>query len=166
MAEQNSTAPSMAGVKHSSIHDHGPNCPVEVYDTRDLLVRDDIMNKARELAGLIYSSEEVQVFRRAEKQIQGNDRVQSLMAGLKKKQKELVAFEQTFKNSTMVQKIETEMDQLQDELDGIPIVGEFQQSQADINYLLQMVVSIIQDTVAEKIALDGAKPEDPESCDE
>nr|WP_232313011.1 MULTISPECIES: YlbF family regulator [Paenibacillus] len=156
----------MAGVKHSSIHDHGPNCPVEVYDTRDLLVRDDIMNKARELAGLIYSSEEVQVFRRAEKQIQGNDRVQSLMAGLKKKQKELVAFEQTFKNSTMVQKIETEMDQLQDELDGIPIVGEFQQSQADINYLLQMVVSIIQDTVAEKIALDGAKPEDPESCDE
>lgn len=166
MAEQNSTAPSMAGLKHSSIHDHGPNCPVEVYDTRDLLVRDDIMNKARELAGLIYSSEEVQVFRRAEKQIQGNDRVQSLMAGLKKKQKELVAFEQTFKNSTMVQKIETEMDQLQDELDGIPIVGEFQQSQADINYLLQMVVSIIQDTVAEKIALDGAKPEDPESCDE
>ncbi|MGU3469551.1 RicAFT regulatory complex protein RicA family protein [Paenibacillus sp. D51F] len=166
MAEQSSTSPSMAGLKHSSIHDHGPNCPVEVYNTRDLLVRDDIMTKARELAGLIYSSEEVQVFRRAEKQIQGNDRVQSLMAGLKKKQKELVAFEQTFKNSTMVQKIETEMDQLQDELDGIPIVGEFQQSQADINYLLQMVVSIIQDTVADKIALDGAKPEDPESCDE
>ncbi len=166
MAEQSSISPSMAGLKHSSIHDHGPNCPVEVYNTRDLLVRDDIMTKARELAGLIYSSEEVQVFRRAEKQIQGNDRVQSLMAGLKKKQKELVAFEQTFKNSTMVQKIETEMDQLQDELDGIPIVGEFQQSQADINYLLQMVVSIIQDTVADKIALDGAKPEDPESCDE
>ncbi|WP_234992938.1 MULTISPECIES: YlbF family regulator [unclassified Paenibacillus] len=156
----------MAGLKHSSIHDHGPNCPVEVYNTRDLLVRDDIMTKARELAGLIYSSEEVQVFRRAEKQIQGNDRVQTLMAGLKKKQKELVAFEQTFKNASMVQKIETEMDQLQDELDGIPIVGEFQQSQADINYLLQMVVSIIQDTVADKIALDGAKPEDPESCDE
>jgi cell fate (sporulation/competence/biofilm development) regulator YmcA (YheA/YmcA/DUF963 family) len=124
------------------------------------------MAKARELAGLIYSSEEVQVFRRAEKQIQGNDRVQSLMAGLKKKQKELVAFEQTFKNTTMVEKIETEMNQLQDELDGIPIVGEFQQSQADINYLLQMVVSIIQDTVADKIAIDGAKPEDPESCDE
>ncbi|ASS65638.1 Cell fate regulator YmcA, YheA/YmcA/DUF963 family (controls sporulation, competence, biofilm development) [Paenibacillus sp. RU4T] len=166
MAEQSSTSPSMAGLKHSSIHDHGPNCPVEVYNTRDLLVRDDIMTKARELAGLIYSSEEVQVFRRAEKQIQGNDRVQTLMAGLKKKQKELVAFEQTFKNASMVQKIETEMDQLQDELDGIPIVGEFQQSQADINYLLQMVVSIIQDTVADKIALDGAKPEDPESCDE
>ena len=64
----------------------------------------------------------------------------------------------------MVQKIESEMDSLQDELDNIPIVGQFQQSQTDINYLLQMVVSIIQDTVAEKITLDGVKLEDPEAA--
>lgn len=165
MAEQHTASPTADG-KHSSIHDHGPNCPVEVYNTRDLLVREDIMQKARELAGLIYSSDEVQQFRKAEQQIKGNERVQTLMAGLKKKQKELVAFEQTFKNPSMVQKIEGEMDELQNELDGIPIIGQFQQSQTDINYLLQMVVSIIQDTVAEKITLDGARPEDPESCDE
>ncbi|PLT46114.1 YMCA protein [Paenibacillus pasadenensis] len=161
MAEQQPSA-----LKPGQVHDHGPNCPVEVYDTRELLVRDDIMQKARELAGLIFSSDEVQQFRKAEDQIKGNDRVQGLMSTLKKKQKELVAFEQTFKNPTMVQKIEGEMDDLQNELDGIPIVSQFQQSQADINYLLQMVVSIIQDTVAEKITLDGARPEDPESCDE
>ncbi|SDT47599.1 Cell fate regulator YmcA, YheA/YmcA/DUF963 family (controls sporulation, competence, biofilm development) [Paenibacillaceae bacterium GAS479] len=165
MAEQHTAKPTADGT-HASIHNHGPNCPVEVFDTRELLVRDDIMEKARELAGLIYSSDEVQQFRKAEIQIKGNDRVQTLMAGLKKKQKELVAFEQTFKNATMVQKIEGEMDSLQNELDEIPIVGQFQQSQTDINYLLQMVVSIIQDTVAEKITLDGVRPEDPESCDE
>ena len=92
MAEQHIPQPVSAEGNHASIHDHGPNCPVEVVDTRDLLVREDIMAKARELAGLIYTSDEVQVYRRAEQQIQGNERVQNLMAGLKKKQKELVAF--------------------------------------------------------------------------
>ena len=42
---------------------------------------------------------------------------------------------------------------LQDELDGIPIVTEFQQSQSDINYLLQLVISIVRDTVLRKSTL-------------
>jgi cell fate (sporulation/competence/biofilm development) regulator YmcA (YheA/YmcA/DUF963 family) len=65
----------------------------------------------------------------------------------------------------MVDKIEGEISTLQDELDGIPIVNEFQQSQTDINYLLQMVVSVIRDTVAKKIDVDhDGSAEDPEEC--
>ncbi|MUT66435.1 RicAFT regulatory complex protein RicA family protein [Paenibacillus sp. NEAU-GSW1] len=157
-------------VNHSHDHDHhdhehGAGCGVPKFNTRDLLVREDIMAKAQELASLIYTSEEVQHYRRAEKQIQGNERVQGLIAQIKKKQKEVVAFETTFKNETMVKKIEGEMEQLQDELDGIPIVSEFQQSQTDINYLLQLVVSIIRDTVSEKINVESASVEAPDQCD-
>ncbi|MNI89928.1 hypothetical protein D3C73_1473950 [compost metagenome] len=55
----------------------------------------------------------------------------------------------------MVQKIEREIEELRDELDGIPIVTEFQQSQSDINYLLQLVVSVIRDTVASKVNVES-----------
>ncbi|AZN43732.1 hypothetical protein EJC50_15575 [Paenibacillus albus] len=123
------------------------------------------MAKTKELASMIFTSEEVQQFQRAEKQINGNERVQGLITQIKKKQKELVAFQTTFKNADMVEKIEKEIEVLQDELDGIPIVSDFQQSQADINYLLQTIVSVIRDTVAEKITVEGASVEEaPEEC--
>ncbi|MFF2089095.1 YlbF family regulator [Paenibacillus sp. NPDC058174] len=150
---------------HQHDHEHGDGCGIPKFNTRDLIVRKDIMEKAEELAGLIFTSEEVQHYRRAENQIQGNTRVQGLIAQIKKKQKELVAFETTFKNENMVKKIEGEMETLQDELDGIPIVSEFQQSQTDINYLLQLVVSIIRDTVSEKINVESASVEAPAECD-
>lgn len=149
---------------HDHDHKHGEGCGVPSFHTRDLIVREDISKKAKELADLIFTSEEVQHYRRAEKQINGNDKIQVLIAQIKKKQKEVVAFETTFKNADMVKKIEAEMDSLQDELDGIPIVSEFQQSQSDINYLLQLVVSIVRDTVSEKINVEDASEPDPEDC--
>nr|WP_223298914.1 YlbF family regulator [Paenibacillus darwinianus] len=134
------------------------------FDTRDLLIRDDIMAKAKEIADMIYTSEEVKHYRLAEAQIKGSERVQALIARMKKRQKELVAF-QSFQNQKMVDKIEGELVTLQEELDGIPIVDEFQQSQADINYLLQLVMSVIRDTVAQKLDVETDNTEDaPEEC--
>lgn len=143
-------------------HGEGPSIPS--FHTRDLIVKDDILQKTRELADVIYHSAEVQQYRRAEAQINGNKRIQDLIAQIKKKQKEVVAFETTFKNADMVKKIEAEMETLQDELDGIPIVSQFQQSQSDINYLLQMVVTVIRDTVSEKINMEDSQVPDPEEC--
>ncbi|CAM3931424.1 YlbF family regulator [Paenibacillus alkaliterrae] len=145
-------------------HTHGGGCAIPSFNTRDLIVKEDIQKKAKELADLIFTSEEVQHYRRAEQQINGNERIQLLIGQIKKKQKEVVAFETTFKNADMVKKIEGEMEALQDELDGIPIVSEFQQSQSDINYLLQLVISIVRDTVSEKINVEDASAPDPEEC--
>lgn len=146
-------------------HEHGEGCGVPKFHTKDIIVRADIMAKTKELANMLFTSEEVQQYQRAEKQIQGNERVQGLIAQMKKKQKEIVAFETTFKNADMVTKIEKEIEELQDQLDAIPIISEFQQSQADINYLLQTVVAVIRDTVADKINVEDASPaEDPEEC--
>jgi cell fate (sporulation/competence/biofilm development) regulator YmcA (YheA/YmcA/DUF963 family) len=132
---------------------------------RDLYVRGDILKKAQELADVIAASEEVAIYRQAEKRIKEHERVQSLIKLIKKKQKELVAFQTTFKNEQMVQKIEKEIEELQDELDSIPIVGQFKQTQSDINYLLQMVVSVIRDSVAEKINVETGDIPAPTSCD-
>ncbi len=136
------------------------------FDNRNLIVRDDILARARELAQLITTSEEVSIYQKAEKLIQGHERVQGLIAQIKKKQKELVAFQTTFKNVQMVEKIEKEIEVLQDELDEMPVVQQFQQSQTDVNYLLQSIISIIRDTVAEKLDVEAAAPaEAPENCD-
>ncbi|MCM3699055.1 RicAFT regulatory complex protein RicA family protein [Paenibacillus macerans] len=139
-------------------HTEHTDCGIPKFDSRDLVIRGDIMGKAKELAELIGTSEEVEQFKKAEKLIREHERVQTLISTIKKKQKEIVAFE-TFQNKAMVEKIEQEIAALQDELDDIPLVTEFQQSQSDINYLLQLVVSVIRDTVAGKVNVEsGSEP--------
>jgi len=151
---------------HDHDHQHGEGCGIPSFDNRELIVREDILARARELAHLVTTTEEVELYQRSEKLIQSHERVQGLIAQIKKKQKELVAFQNTFKNPAMVEKIEAEIDALQDELDGIPIVQQFQQSQVDVNYMLQSIISVIRDTLAEKIDIEAAKPaEAPEQCD-
>lgn len=145
----------MADHGHDHGHDHAGECGIPKFDSRDLVIRADIMAKAKELAEMIYTSDEVQHYRRAEAQIKRNEKVQSIIAQIKKKQKEIVAFER-FENPAMVKKIEAEIEALQDELDRIPIVADFKQYQSDINYLLQLVVSVIRDTIAQKLDVEGA----------
>ncbi|XOK58557.1 RicAFT regulatory complex protein RicA family protein [Paenibacillus elgii] len=129
------------------------NCGMELYTNTEMIVREDILDKAKELAGLLATSNEVQFFQQAEQQIAGNDHIQTLISAIKKKQKEIVAFE-SFENRKMVEKIEKEIDELQDQLDSIPIVSQFKQSQEDINYLLQLVMSVIRDTISDTITVE------------
>nr|WP_218097529.1 YlbF family regulator [Paenibacillus allorhizosphaerae] len=129
---------------------------MECYTNTEMIVREDILAKAKELADLISTSNEVQFFQRAERQIANSDHIQTLISSIKKKQKEIVAF-QSFENVKMVDKIEKEVDELQDQLDSIPVVSEFKQTQEDINYLLQLVMSVIRDTISEKINVEEGK---------
>ncbi|WP_370872471.1 RicAFT regulatory complex protein RicA family protein [Paenibacillus zeirhizosphaerae] len=132
-------------------------------DQKNPLFRQDILQKTQELAKLLQNSEEVQLFRKAEDKIKNHQRIQQLIAVMKKKQKEIVAFE-SLKNTAMVAKIEHEIEQLQTELDGIPVVSEFQQSQVEINELLQMIMGAIRDTVSEKVSVETGKDAPSSSC--
>ena len=138
---------------------------MEHYTNTEMIVREDILAKAKELAELLTTSNEVQFYQKAEQQIAANDRIQQLIAAIKKKQKEIVAFEK-FQNAKMVEKIEQEIEGLQDELDSIPIVEEFKQTQEDINYLLQLVMGIIRDTISDKINVEAGAASSPSSCSE
>ncbi|WP_232276579.1 RicAFT regulatory complex protein RicA family protein [Paenibacillus sp. 481] len=158
MSQQSQTTPHQHEHKQETT-----DCGIPKFNVRDLRVREDIMVKAKQLAEMMVTTEEVSQFQKAEKLIQGHNRVQELIVLIKKKQKEIVAFK-SFRNEKMVDKIENEINELQDELDSIPLVVEFQQSQSDVNYLLQLVMSVIRDTVSEKVNVEAATPEDPETC--
>jgi cell fate (sporulation/competence/biofilm development) regulator YmcA (YheA/YmcA/DUF963 family) len=145
-------------------HNHLHAFQMEKFTNTELIVREDILAKAKELAELLTTSNEVQFYQKAEKQINLNPDIQTLISSIKKKQKEIVAFEK-FQNPKMIEKIENEIDTLQDELDGIPIVSEFKQTQEDINYLLQLVMSVIRDTISDKINVEAGTAESPTSCD-
>jgi cell fate (sporulation/competence/biofilm development) regulator YmcA (YheA/YmcA/DUF963 family) len=144
----------------SSTHSHSHDHHMEHFTNTELIVREDIIKRTKELADLLTTSDEIQIYQKAEKQIAEHKHIQSLISAIKKKQKEIVAFE-SFQNEQMVAKIEKEIEQLQQELDAIPIVSEFKQTQEDINYLLQQVMSIIRDTISEKIHVESGSTDQP-----
>lgn len=152
---------------HGHDHEHGHDCDthrnMEKYTATELIVRADIMDKAMELASLLSTSDEVAFYQKAEKQVQSNAEIQDLIKLIKKRQKEVVAFEK-FQNQKMVDKINGELEELQDKLDNYPIVSQFKQAQEDINYLLQLVVGVIRDTVSEKIQVEDAAPAVESNC--
>jgi len=138
----------------TTLHEGNASCGIPQYSHAELVVREDILAKAKELADLISTSEEVRIYREAERKIQNHPRIQEMIRLIKKKQKEAVAFEKVFRNEEMVRKIEAEIAALQDELEAIPLVQQFQQTQHDLNLLLQLVIDVIRDTVSEKIELE------------
>ncbi len=112
--------------------------------------KDDIIVKAQEIAKMIAKTEEIQFFKRAELQINEHPRVQQLISQIKRYQKEAVNLEHYAKNEALKQ-AETKIDTLQNELDEIPIVKEFKQSQLEVNGLLQLVASTISNSVTDEI---------------
>jgi len=112
--------------------------------------KDDIVAKAAELAKMIAETEEVDFFKRAEAQINENERVRNLIANIKALQKQAVNLQHYGKKEALKQ-VEAKIDKLEEELDGIPVVQEFKQSQVDVNDLLQIVTNTISNTVTDEI---------------
>lgn len=115
-----------------------------------LFTRDEIIEKARELAKMIANTEEVDFFKRAELQINDNIKVQETISKIKKLQKEAVNL-QHYGKTEALKKVEEKIDSLQDELDEIPLVQEFKRSQMEVNDLLQLVSVTISNQVTDSI---------------
>ncbi|MGC4375713.1 RicAFT regulatory complex protein RicA family protein [Fictibacillus sp. Mic-4] len=112
--------------------------------------RKEILDKTEELAKMIANTEEVAFFKRAEEQINENKKVAALMGKIKNLQKEAVNLRHYGKHEAL-KETEAKIDQLMKELDDIPIVQEFKQSQLEVNDILQMVSHTITNTVTEEI---------------
>ncbi|AQQ53692.1 RicAFT regulatory complex protein RicA family protein [Planococcus lenghuensis] len=110
----------------------------------------EIVSKARELANMIAETEEVEFFKRAEAQINENQAVREKIASLKSLQKQAVNFQQYGKERAL-QLVEEKIRKVEEEIDAIPIVQEFKQSQADVNDILQMVSNGIANQVTNQI---------------
>ncbi|MGY4689896.1 RicAFT regulatory complex protein RicA family protein [Salibacterium sp. K-3] len=112
--------------------------------------RQEVLDKARELGSLISETEEVDFFKRAEAQINRNVRVQELIQKIKNKQKQAVNL-QHYEKKEALKQAEDELAALNEEIESIPIVQEFQQSQKDVNELLQLVSTTISNKVTDEI---------------
>lgn len=112
--------------------------------------REQIIEKAVELANMVAKTEEVDFFKKAEQQINQNEKVKTLLAEIKKYQKEAVNLQHYQKHEALKQ-VEEKIDLLMNEVDEIPLVKEFKQSQVEVNDLLQLIASTISETVTNKI---------------
>lgn len=110
----------------------------------------EIIDKARELAKMISETEEVDYFKKAESKINENEKVAQKIKQIKALQKQAVNL-QNYGKVNMLKKVEETIDQLQKEIDEIPVVQEFKESQVEVNDLLQMVTHTIANTVTNEI---------------
>lgn len=119
--------------------------------------REQIIEKAVELAHMVSQTEEVNFFKKAEEKINKHEKVQTLLAEIKKQQKEAVNL-QHYRKHEALKKVEAKIDELMEEVDEIPLVQEFKQSQTEVNDLLQLIAKTISDTVTENITKTDETP--------
>lgn len=112
--------------------------------------KDDIVARATELAEMIAGTEEVDFFKRAEAKIHANEHVRTLISDIKGLQKQSVNL-QHYGKPEALKKVEERMATLEKELDKIPVVQDFKQSQLEVNELLQLIASTISNTVTDEI---------------
>ena len=112
--------------------------------------KDDILTKAAELAEMIATTEEVDFFKRAEAKINENQKVRNLIAQIKGLQKQAVNL-QHYGKDVAYNDVQSKIDALEKELDEIPVVQQFKQSQVDVNDLLQIVASQVSNKVTDLI---------------
>ncbi|MBO9128904.1 RicAFT regulatory complex protein RicA family protein [Bacillus sp. 165] len=112
--------------------------------------KDEIVERARELAKMIATTEEVDFFKKAEAQINQNENVRKAIEQIKALQKHAVNL-QHYGKIEALKKVESQIEGLQNELEAIPVVQEFQASQVHVNDLLQLVASTITNKVTDEI---------------
>ncbi|WP_338754121.1 RicAFT regulatory complex protein RicA family protein [Bacillus sp. FJAT-52991] len=115
-----------------------------------LYTKDDIVARAKELAQMISETEEVAFFKEAESKIHENQKVREKIASLKSLQKQAVNF-QHYGKIEALKMVEEKIQKIEQELDEIPVVQQFKESQVEVNEILQIVASSISNTVTDHI---------------
>jgi cell fate (sporulation/competence/biofilm development) regulator YmcA (YheA/YmcA/DUF963 family) len=117
-----------------------------------MYTNDEILAKAKELGHMMANTEAVEFFKRAEAQIHENQTVREKMASLKSLQKQAVNFENYGKEKALAM-VETKIENVEKELDEMPLVDQFKDAQGEVNSLLQMVSHAISQTVTDEIVI-------------
>ncbi len=105
-----------------------------------------------DIARMIAETEEVDFFKRAEAQLNENKKVHTLIADIKGLQKQAVNL-QHYGKPEALKKVEDKIASIEQELDEIPVVQDFKQSQIEVNELLQIIASTISNTVTDEIII-------------
>lgn len=112
--------------------------------------KDEIIVKAREIAHMIANTEQVETFKQTEAQINENKKVREKIASMKSLQKQAVNF-QEYDKERALGIIEKKIEQIENEIDDMPVVQLFKESQNDVNDLLQLVSNTISNRVTDAV---------------
>lgn len=112
--------------------------------------REEVLDKAKELAEMLSKTEEIERFAEVETKINENTTVQGHVTKIKALQKQAVNLQAYDKKETLA-RVEQEINRLEDELDAIPIVAEFQEIQKVVNDVLQLVSGTIARSVTNHV---------------
>jgi len=115
-----------------------------------LYTKDDLIKKSHEIAHMIANTPEVEFFKKAEAQINENQLVRERIASLKSLQKQAVNFQHLGKEKAL-KLIEDKIEKIEGEINAIPVVQQFKESQGDVNDLLQLVSNTIANNVTNEI---------------
>ncbi|MDM5232329.1 MULTISPECIES: RicAFT regulatory complex protein RicA family protein [Lysinibacillus] len=118
--------------------------------TQILYTKDDLIKKSHEIAHMIANTPEVEFFKKAEAQINENQHVRERIASLKSLQKQAVNFQHLGKEKAL-KLIEDKIAKIEEEINAIPVVQQFKESQGDVNDLLQLVSNTIANNVTNEI---------------
>lgn len=140
----------------------------------DKYTRKDILDEARQLATMLANTEEIDRFKKVEAKINESQKVQHLVTRIKALQKQAVNL-QAYEKAEALNKAELELDRAQEELDAIPIVQEFKDTQTVVNDILQLVTGTIAREVTTEVIEStggdvlsgetGSKHKNKEECD-
>ncbi|PAV30076.1 hypothetical protein CIL05_09365 [Virgibacillus profundi] len=112
--------------------------------------RTQILDEAKKLAEMLANTEEIDRFKQVEAKINENKKVQQLIQRIKTLQKQAVNF-QAYEKTEALKKVEAEIDRLQEEIDEIPVVQEFKETQIVVNDVLQLVSGTIAREVTNNV---------------
>lgn len=115
-----------------------------------MYTKQEIVEEAKRLGKMMAETEQVEFFKKAEAKIHENKDVREGMASLKSLQKQSVNF-QNYGKERAYEMTEEKIKKIQDELDEMPIVDQFKDSQRQMNELLQLVSHAISKTVTDEV---------------
>ncbi|MCF3942363.1 RicAFT regulatory complex protein RicA family protein [Oceanobacillus alkalisoli] len=112
--------------------------------------RKEVLDAAKNLAEMLANTEEIDRFKELEAKINASTKIQTLITKIKALQKQAVNL-QAYDKKEALARVEEQLDRLQSELDGIPVVSEFKELQVTVNDVLQLVSTTISREVTNRI---------------
>ncbi|MFC4404506.1 RicAFT regulatory complex protein RicA family protein [Gracilibacillus xinjiangensis] len=112
--------------------------------------RSEVIAEAHNLAKMMANIEEIDRFKQLEAKLNDNNKIQATIKKIKALQKQAVNF-QAYGKEEALKRVEKEIDRLEAEIDAIPVVQEFKESQVVINDLLQLVSNTIAREITNEV---------------
>lgn len=114
-----------------------------------LYTKEEILAEADKIATDLGELDEIKRFKELEKRLNDNKKVKHLIEKMKGVQKQAVNL-QAYGKPEAVKHAESQIDEVQAEIDAIPIVEEFKASQVVVNDLLQSIIGTIGQHIPDK----------------